>query len=350
VNQKNGHRWSAARGFLKPAMGRPNLAVITGAHATKILVEGGRAAGVAYERDGAPAQVRARREVVLTAGAIATPHLLQLSGIGPGELLNRLGIPVAVEVPGVGANLQDHLQIRPIFKVTGVKTLNTEYRSLLKRAAMGMEYAFLRRGALTMAPSQLGAFTRSSPKHNRANVQFHVQPLSLDRFGEPMHAFDAFTASICNLRPTSRGTVTAKGPDPRQPPAIQPNYLATPEDREVAIESVRLVRRVVASPPLARYRPEEYKPGPELATDKDLSRAAADISTTIFHPVGTARMGPDGDGLAVTDARLRVRGIAGLRVADASIMPAITSGNTNSPTIMIAEKASRMILEDAQAG
>jgi choline dehydrogenase-like flavoprotein len=348
VNQKNGRRWSAARGFLKPAMGRPNLAVITGAHATKVLVEAGRANGVAYERHGAPAQLRVRREVILTAGAIATPQLLQLSGIGPGDVLNRLGIPVSVEAPGVGANLQDHLQIRPIFKVTGVKTLNTEYRSLLKRAAMGMEYAVLRRGALTMAPSQLGAFTRSSPKHNRANVQFHVQPLSLDRFGEPMHAFDAFTASICNLRPTSRGTVVATSTDPRQPPAIQPNYLATPEDREVAIESVRLVRRVVASPPLARYRPEEYKPGPELTTDEDLSRAAADISTTIFHPVGTARMGPDGDVLAVTDARLRVRGIGGLRVADASVMPMITSGNTNSPTIMIAEKASRMILEDAQ--
>jgi choline dehydrogenase len=344
VNQKNGRRWSAARGFLRPALNRANLTVVTHAHATRILFEDGRAVGVAYEREGRQESVRAAREVVLAAGALATPQLLQLSGIGPGGLLRDLGIPVLADLPGVGANLQDHLQIRPIFKVTGAGTLNLRYRSLVNRAGMAAQYALLRRGPMTMAPSQLGAFTRSAPRHNRANVQFHVQPLSLDRFGEPMHDFDAFTASVCNLRPTSRGTVRAASPDPHLPPAIQPNYLASEEDRLVAAESLRLVRRVVAAEPLRRYQPVEYRPGPHLVSDEDLARAAAEHSSTIFHPVGTARKGPEGDPDAVTDASLRVRGVAGLRVADASVMPTITSGNTNSPTIMIADKASRMIL------
>jgi choline dehydrogenase-like flavoprotein len=345
VNQKNGRRWSAARGFLKPALGRPNLAVFSQTLATRVLVEGGRATGVECRQGDAVLALRARREVVLSAGAVATPHLLQVSGLGPGAHLQSLGIPVVCDLPGVGRNLQDHLQIRPIFKVSGVRTLNTDYRSLVRRLGMALEYALFRRGPLTMAPSQLGAFTRSSPSHNRANVEFHVQPLSLDRFGEPMHAFGAFTASVCNLRPTSRGTIMARSPDPLQPPAIQPNYLSTDEDRTVAVESIRLARRIAAAPPLARYRPEEFRPGAALTSDAELLTAAGDLSTTIFHPVGTARMGPDGDPGAVTDAQLRLRGIAGLRIADASVMPTITSGNTNSPTIMIAEKAASMMLD-----
>jgi choline dehydrogenase len=344
VNQKNGRRWSAARGFLKPVLERPNLSVIPETVATTILVEDGRAVGIAGAREGEVIVIRARREVVLAAGAVATPHLLQLSGIGPGAHLRALGIPVLRDLPGVGQNLQDHLQIRPIFKVTGVRTLNTEYRSLLRRAGMGLDYALRRRGPLTMAPSQLGAFTRSSPGYNRANIEFHVQPLSIDRFGEPMHAFGAFTASVCNLRPSSRGTIMAKSADPRVPPAIQPNYLSTEEDRQVAADSIRLARQIVAEPPLARYRPQEFRPGPEVASEADLVKAAGDLGTTIFHPVGTARMGPDGDPGAVTDATLRVRGVAGLRIADASVMPTITSGNTNSPTMMTAEKAAAMIL------
>jgi choline dehydrogenase-like flavoprotein len=345
VNQKNGRRWSAARGFLKPALGRPNLAVFSQTLATRVLVEGGRATGVECRQGDAVLALRARREVVLSAGAVATPHLLQVSGLGPGAHLQSLGIPVVCDLPGVGRNLQDPLQIRPIFKVSGVRTLNTDYRSLVRRLGMALEYALFRRGPLTMAPSQLGAFTRSSPSHNRANVEFHVQPLSLDRFGEPMHAFGAFTASVCNLRPTSRGTIMARSPDPLQPPAIQPNYLSTDEDRTVAVESIRLARRIAAAPPLARYRPEEFRPGAALTSDAELLTAAGDLSTTIFHPVGTARMGPDGDPGAVTDAQLRLRGIAGLRIADASVMPTITSGNTNSPTIMIAEKAASMMLD-----
>lgn len=344
VNQKRGRRWSAARGFLKPILGRPNLSVIDTARATKVLVEAGRAVGVAFERGGETHVARAAREVVLSAGAIATPHLLQLSGIGPAAHLKSLGLEVVHDLPGVGANLQDHLQLRPAFKVSGVKTLNTEYQSLWKRAAMALEYALFRTGPLTMAPSQMGVITRTSPRHNRANAQFHIQPVSLGAFGEPLHDFNAFTASVCNLRPTSRGTVMARSPDPRVPMAIQPNYLSTDEDRQVAIECIRLTRRIVASPALRRYQPVEFKPGPELVTDDDLARGATDIGTTVFHPVGTARMGPADDPMAVTGADLRVRGIAGLRVADASVMPAITSGNTNSPTIMIAEKASRMIL------
>jgi choline dehydrogenase-like flavoprotein len=345
VNQKNGRRWSSARGFLRPALSRPNLKVETHAQVTRILFEGRRAVGVEFRQGDALRQVRAR-EVVLAAGAVGSPHLLQLSGIGDGEVLREHGIEVVQHLPGVGGNLQDHLQLRPIFKVSGVRTLNEDYRSLMRKGLMATEYAFLRRGPLTMAPSQLGAFTRSSPDHATPNLQFHIQPLSLDKFGDALHPFPAFTASVCNLRPTSRGSIELKSPDPLAPPAIRLNSLATPEDQRVAIDALRLVRRVVSMPALAKYSPREYKPGDHLRSDEEILQGARETGTTIFHPVGTAKMGRDDDLTAVTDARLRVRGIEGLRVIDASVMPTITSGNTNSPTLMIAEKGAEMLLED----
>ena len=346
VNQKNGRRWSSARGFLKPALSRPNLKVETHAHATRILFEGKRAVGVEFMQNGSLRQVLARQEVVLSAGAVASPKILQLSGIGDGALLQQHGVDVIHHLPGVGENLQDHLQLRPVYKVQGVRTLNEDYRSLVKRGHMALEYALFRRGPLTMAPSQLGAFTRSSAEYATPNLQFHVQPLSLDRFGEDPHPFPAFTASVCNLRPTSRGSVRIRSRDTDEAPAIRPNYLSTPEDQRVAVDALRLVRQVVSMPALRKYRPEEYKPGASLTTDDELLHGAREIGTTIFHPVGTAKMGIESDPMAVTDARLRVRGIEGLRVIDASVMPAITSGNTNSPTLMIAEKGATMILED----
>ncbi len=346
VNQKNGRRWSSARGFLRPALSRPNLKVETHAHATRILFEGKRAIGVEILQKGNLRRILARKEVVLSAGAIASPQLLQLSGIGNGAFLQEHGIEVVHHLPGVGENLQDHLQLRPIYKVKGVRTLNEEYRSLFRKGQMALEYALFRKGPLTMAPSQLGAFTRSSPDYATPNLQFHIQPLSLDKFGEDPHPFPAFTTSVCNLRPTSRGTVRVRSGKAGEPPSIRPNYLSTEEDQRVAVDALRLVRRIVAMPALQKYQPEEYKPGAQLTSDGELLNGARDIGTTIFHPVGTAKMGIDSDPMAVTDARLRVRGIEGLRVIDASIMPAITSGNTNSPTLMIADKGASMILED----
>jgi choline dehydrogenase-like flavoprotein len=346
VNQKSGRRWSAARGFLKPALSRPNLKVETNAHATRILFEGKRAIGVEILQNGTSRRILARKEVVLSAGAIASPQLLQLSGIGDGEFLQQHGIEVFHHLPGVGENLQDHLQLRPVYKVHGVRTLNEDYRSLFKKGQMALEYALFRKGPLTMAPSQLGAFTRSSPEHATPNLQFHIQPLSLDKFGDDPHPFPAFTASVCNLRPTSRGSVRIRSAQSGDAPFIRPNYLSTLEDQRVAVDALRLVRHIVSMPALRKYRPEEYKPGARLMTDDELLNGARDIGTTIFHPVGTAKMGTDSDPMAVTDARLRVRGIEGLRVIDASIMPTITSGNTNSPTLMIAERGAAMILED----
>ncbi|MFA7261869.1 MAG: GMC family oxidoreductase N-terminal domain-containing protein [Caulobacter sp.] len=346
VNQKAGVRWSAARGFLKPALGRPNLKLETGARVDRVLIENGRAVGVAWSRGGQTFEARTGGEVVLSAGAVATPVLLERSGVGDGERLRGLGVEAVRHLPGVGENLQDHLQIRPIYRVSGVPTMNALYASLWRRPLMALEYALLRRGPMSMAPSQMGAFARSSPDQATANLQFHVQPLSLDRFGDPLHPFPAITISVCNLRPTSRGSIHATSPDPAHSPAIQPNYLATDEDGRVAVESMRLVRRIVGQPPLARYGPQEMKPGFAIDDEAGLLAAARDLGTTIFHPVGTAKMGLAADPMAVVDARLRVFGVAGLRVADASVMPAITSGNTNSPTMMIAEKAARMIVED----
>jgi choline dehydrogenase len=347
VNQRAGRRVSAARAFLKPALRRPNFRLETHVEVDRILFEGKRAVGLACRRGTERFEVRARREVILAAGAIGSPKLLQLSGIGDADELRALDIPVVHHLPGVGRNLQDHLQIRPVFKVTGVRTLNTDYANLVRRAAMGIDYVLRRRGPLTMAPSQLGMFARSSDAYATPNLQFHFQPLSLDKWGDGMHPFGAFTASVCNLRPASRGSLSLASPDPAAPPLIAPNYLSEQEDRDVAVASLKLARRIAAQAPLARYHPQEYRPGAEVQTDAELLAAAADLATTIFHPVGTAAMGPASDPNAVLDARLRVRGIDGLRVIDASAMPRITSGNTNSPTLMIAEKGAAMILEDA---
>ncbi|MCP1610852.1 choline dehydrogenase-like flavoprotein [Azospirillum lipoferum] len=346
VNQKRGWRWNASKAFLRPALSRPNLHVQTGAQVRRVIVEHGRAVGVEFEIASDVCIARAG-ETILSAGAVSSPAILELSGIGQADRLRDLGILVKHHLPGVGENLQDHLQIRCAYKVRGVTTLNTRANSWLGKLGIAMEYALFRSGPMSMAPSQLGVFTRSAERFSTPNVQYHVQPLSLDRFGEPLHPFPAFTASVCNLRPESRGSIHIRSPDPRTAPSIRPNYLSTEGDRLVAAESIRLTRRIVAQAPLQRYAPEEFKPGPDYQTDADLARAAGDIATTIFHPVGTARMGLDD--MAVVDPELRVRGIEGLRVIDASVMPTITSGNTNSPTIMIAEKGADAILHGRRA-
>ncbi|HYS49694.1 MAG TPA: GMC family oxidoreductase N-terminal domain-containing protein [Xanthobacteraceae bacterium] len=352
VNQKRGRRWSAARGLLKPVLDRPNLRLITDCLVEGVTFDGRRAAGVRWRRNGVAEAARCRGEVVLAAGSIGSVQLLLLSGVGPAAALNDLGIPLVLDRPGVGANLQDHLQLRLIYQVTGLRTLNELSHSLFGRVGMGLNYALFRRGPLTMAPSQLGLFTRSDPARERANIQFHIQPLSLDKFGDPLHPFPAFTASVCNLQPTSRGMVRLRSADPADKPIIQPNYLSTEEDCRVAAQSIRVARRIAQAPALARFRPVERLPGPGFADDDEpaLVKAAGDIGTTIFHPVGTAKMGRASDPLAVVDERLRVMGLAGLRVIDASVMPTITSGNTNAPTMMIAEKGAAMLREDRRAG
>ena len=349
VNQKRGFRWSAARGFLKPVLHRPNLRLETNLLVEKILFEGTRAVGVRFRQGDRVVEARTAGEVILSAGSIGSVQLLQLSGIGPADWLGDLGIPTVLDKPGVGHNLQDHLQQRAIYKVKGVKTLNETYHSLAGRALMGLEYALFQRGPLTMAPSQLGIFTRSSPDHERANIQFHVQPLSLDKFGDPLHRFPGVTVSACNLRPTSRGTIRLRSGDAAAKPVIAPNYLSTDADREVAADAIRVTRRLMRQAALERYCPEELLPGPLVGDDAAaLAKAAGDIGTTIFHPVGTARMGLPSDPLAVVDERLRVIGLRGLRVIDASVMPTITSGNTNTPTIMIADKGASMVIADRQ--
>jgi choline dehydrogenase len=346
VNQQRGRRWSTATAFLKPALKRSNLTLWTRAQARKLIVEGTRVAGIEIEHDGQIKTLQAGREIVLSAGAVNSPHLLQLSGIADPALLAQHGIPVTHSLPGVGENLQDHLQLRMIFKVSGLPTLNRRANSLFGKAGMALQYAAARRGPMTMAPSQMGGFTRSSPQFETPNIQFHVQPLSLDRFGTPLHDFDAFTATACNLRPESRGTIRLRSADPRDAPVIQPNYLDAEADKAVAVDAIRLVRHIVLdSKAFAPHHPTEYRPGIALQTDEELRHAVGEIGTTIFHPVGTCRMGSDAT--AVVDPRLRLNGLSGLRIADASIMPTITSGNTNSPTIMIAEKAAAMILESA---
>jgi choline dehydrogenase-like flavoprotein len=349
VNQKCGRRWSAARGFLKPVLNRPNLRLVTDVQVERVLLDGKRAVGVRYRQGGQAFEVRAKGEVILSSGAIGSVQVLQRSGIGPGAWLNEAGVPVAHALEGVGRNLQDHLQLRVMYHVRGVKTLNEVYYSLLGRPLMAAQYALLRRGPMTMAASQLCVITRSDAAQDRANIQFHIQPLSLDRFGTPLHREPAITVSPCNLRPSSRGTVkiTSAAMDAR--PEIAPNYLSTDEDRRIAADSLRLTRRLMRQPALARYHPDEFRPGP-AADDSDtaLIHAAGDIGTTIFHPVGTAKMGLATDSMAVVDARLRVHGLEGLRVIDASVMPTITSGNTNTPTIMIADKGAAMVLEDAK--
>ena len=366
VNQKAGLRWNTAKAFLRPTcLGRSNFELWINAQVCKLVIEdqsdgSKRCTGVEVWTGTERVTVSATREhgdgrpmgeVLLCAGSIGSPQILQLSGIGPGALLQQHGIKVVQDLPGVGANLQDHLQIRSVYKISGDKgwglSLNTMANSLWGKARIGLEYALKRTGPMSMAPSQLGAFTRSTPDQPYPNIEYHVQPLSLDAFGEPLHSFNAFTASVCNLNPTSRGTVQIKSPDFNAAPAIAPNYLSTSEDRQVAADSLRLTRKIVSQSALARYKPEEFKPGVQFQTDEDLARLAGDIATTIFHPVGTTKMGrtegPQSDPMAVVDSHLRVRGIRGLRVVDAGVMPLITSGNTNSPTLMIAEKAAAWI-------
>jgi choline dehydrogenase len=362
VNQKNGWRWNSAKAFLRPVCyGRPNFELWTGAHASRLRLKreaDGRVVchGVDVWTGHEMVAVEAEYEVILTAGSINSPQLLQLSGIGPAPLLREHGINVMCDLPGVGENLQDHLQIRSVYKIDRIgrahASLNTMAGNLWGKARIGLEYALKRTGPMSMAPSQLGAFTRSTPDQPWPNIQYHVQPLSLEAFGEPLHSFSAFTASVCNLNPTSRGSVRIRTPKFSDAPAIAPNYLATAEDRQVAADSLRVTRRIVAQPALAPWNPQEWKPGVQYQTDEDLARLAGDIATTIFHPVGTTRMGPDGDPMAVVDSRLRVRDgqggiVEGLRVVDAGVMPTITSGNTNSPTLMIAEMAAAWIAADA---
>ena len=349
VNQKRGRRWSAARGFLKPALTRPNLRLETNVLVDRLVIEHGRVVGVRFTQGGEMIEARTKGEVILPARSIGSIQVLHRSGIGTAAWMAPLGTDIVLDKPGVGRNLQDHLQQRAIYKVSGVRTLNETYWSLFRRGLMGLDYAFRRRGPLTMAPSQLGIFTRSDPHHERANIQFHVQPLSLDKFGDPLHRFPAITVSACNLRPTSRGTVRLRSAKLDEAPAIAPNYLSTDEDRRVAADAIRTTRRLMKQPVLARYSPSEYLPGPSVGDDDaSLAKAAGDIGTTIFHPVGTAKMGIASDPAAVVDERLRFFGLGGLRIADASVMPTITSGNTNTPTAMIAEKAATMILEDSR--
>ena len=349
VNQKRGTRWSAARGFLDPVRQRPNLKIVTGALSDRLVLEGRKARGIEFRIDGEPCVAKSRIETILAAGSIGSPAILQRSGIGDPELLQQLGIPLVLDAPGVGANLQDHLQLRNIFKVQGIKTLNQSANSLWGKAMMGLEYLLFRRGPLTMAPSQLGLFAHSDPSEQTPDLEYHVQPLSLDKFGDPLHSFPAFTASVCDLRPRSRGWIRIRDRDPASAPLIAPCYLSHEADRLKAARAIRLTRRIAAQPALAPFQPTEHLPGPGIDSDEQLAVAAGDIGTTIFHPVGTCRMGRHDDPEAVTDSRLRVNGIDGLRVVDASIMPTITSGNTSTPTIMIAARGAEMIQADRKA-
>jgi choline dehydrogenase-like flavoprotein len=349
VNQKRGRRWSAASAFLKPVLNRQNLRLETGCLVEGIVFDGKRAVGVRWSQGGETRTAKCRGEVILAAGSIGSTQVLLLSGVGPAQQLQDHGIPIVLDRPGVGNNLQDHLQLRLIYKVDGITTLNERYHAPFGMTKMLAEFALFRRGPLTMAPSQLGVFTRSDPDQERANLQYHVQPLSLDRFGEPLHAFPAFTASVANVRPTSRGYVRLRSRDPADKPVIKPNYLSTDEDLRIAASSIRLTRRIVAQPALKDFHPDEYLPGPNIGDDEEaLVKAAGDIGTTIFHPVGTAKMGLPSDPMMVVDDRLRVFGIERLRIVDASVMPTITSGNTNAPTMMIAERGASLIREDVR--
>ena len=354
VNQKSGWRWNTAQAFLRPTcFARPNFELWTQAQVAGLVIEtdadgGKRCTGVRVWDGHQLVTASATREVALSAGSIGSAQILQLSGIGAGKDLKQVGVDVTHDLPGVGANLQDHLQIRSVYKVKNAKTLNTLANSWWGKAKIGLEYALSRSGPMSMAPSQLGAFTKSDAQREWANIQYHVQPLSLDAFGEPLHSFPAITASVCNLNPSSRGSVSLKSPDFKVPPAIAPNYLSTDEDRKVAADSLRVTRRIMSQAAMAAFEPEEFKPGVQYQTDEELARLAGDIASTIFHPVGTTRMGREDDPMAVVNSQLQVRGIRGLRIVDAGVMPTITSGNTNSPTLMIAEKAAHWMARDAK--
>lgn len=350
MNQRTGKRWSAARAFLDAAQQRPNLTVMTEATVDSLSLSQDpdriRATGVKLLHKGQRLEIQATKEVLLAAGAVASPQLLQLSGIGPRDELQSHNIAIRHNLDGVGKNLQDHLQIRTIYQVDNTVTLNQRARTPWGRAMMGLEYFLKKTGPLTMPPSQLGAFAKSDPSQPSANIEWHVQPLSLDKFGSPLHRYNAITPSVCNLRPSSRGTVSLKSANPYDAPAIAPNYLSTQEDRDVAVAGLRFTRDIMAAPALAPFNPRELKPGPHITTEEELQRAAGDLGTTIFHPVGTCKMGPAHDNQAVVDDHLRVHGVVGLRVIDASIMPTITSGNTNAPTVMIAERGAEFIRKD----
>ena len=346
VNQKQGVRWSAADAFLHPIKSRANLTVLTESHVNKLQFDGNKVVGVKFWRGNDLFEASVSGEIILASGAIGSPQIMQASGISSGALSQKIGIQNITELPGVGENLQDHLQMRLVFKVKNTKTLNLRANSLFGKIGMGLEYFLFKRGPMTMAPSQLGGFAKSDKNKETPNLQYHIQPLSTEKLGDPLHPFEAFTASVCNLRPESRGHVHIKTEDSREPPKIQPDYLSDPADRKVAADAIKLTRKIVSSPAMKKFEPEEFKPGIEFASDDDLAREAGNIGTTIFHPVGTCKMGPPSDNMAVVDERLKVHGLRGLRVVDASVMPTITSGNTNSPTLMIAEKASEMILED----
>jgi choline dehydrogenase len=343
VNQRRGRRWSAARAFLDPVRHRPNLTVMTDAHVSNLEFHGRDCVGLQVAQHGQKFSVRPKRETILAAGSIGSPQLLQLSGVGAAQLLQKHQIPVVHELPGVGENLQDHLQIRMQYKVKNVKTLNGIANSLLGKAAIAAEYFLFRTGPLTMPPSQAGAFARSDPSQPTPNIEWHIQPLSLEKFGDPLHGFPAITPSVCNLRPSSRGFVRIKTRNPLDHPEIRLNYLSTEEDRRIAVEGMRFTRRIMAARALAKYQPEEYRPGTGIQDDSSLQKAAGELGTTIFHPIGTCRMGHDP--MAVVDDELRVRGLGRLRVIDASVMPRITSGNTNAPTYVIAEKGARALLK-----
>ena len=350
VNQRRGMRQTSADAFLSPeVLRRPNLTVKTRVQVRRILLEKNRAVAVEYQSPSGVETVHAEREIVLAAGAIGTPHILQNSGIGPPDLLREKGVEVNIPLPGVGENLQDHLQIRAAFRVRGTRTLNEMSHSNWAKAWMGIRYALLRDGPMASAPSQLGCFARAHPDSKTPDAQYHVQPLTLDRFGAPLHSFPGFTASVCQLRPESRGFVRIVSDDPLAPPLLDARHLSAPADRDMAARMIRLTREICAQGPLARFGAAEFAPGPDIQSDEDLATAAGLISTTIFHPCGTCKMGADGDDAAVVDPRLRVRGAENLRAADASVMPDIVSGNTNAPTLMIAEKAAAMILEDGDA-
>lgn len=346
VNQRRGVRWSTSKAFLKPVRERANLKVLTQAQATRIVLDGRKVTGLEFDHGGQPAHARVWGELLLAAGSIGSPQLMELSGIGQGGLLQRHGIEVAHELAGVGENLQDHLQVRMVYKVQNTKTLNEKANSLIGKASMALQYALFRSGPMSMAPSQLGCFTKSDPSQETPDLEYHVQPLSTEALGQPLHPFPGVTTSVCNLRPMSRGVSHIRDASHRSAPVIAPGYLSAPEDRRIAAEGIRLTRRICEQPALAKYQPEEFKPGVDIQTEEQMAKAAGDIATTIFHPVGTCKMGDDP--MAVVNERLQVHGLTGLRVVDASIMPTITSGNTNAPVIMIAEKAADMIREDSR--